>query len=42
MSHELANGILGHELSRGIDKEYGIGFDLRLMEDALLKVFPPV
>ncbi len=42
VSHELACAILGHELSKGIDKEYGTGFYLRLMEDALLKVFPPV
>ena len=42
VSHELACAILGHELSKGIDKEYGTGFYLRLMEDALLKVFPLV
>ena len=37
---ELQNAILGHELSSGIDADYGVGFGLERMRDALLQVFP--
>ena len=40
VGHELACAILGHELSRGIDKEYGVGFELRSMDQTLLKALP--